>query len=234
TTIQTFIYYAAFHLYKVPENWTRSVNCVSGCLFAIRRELMLKLEPRIRRRHWFGIPVNQGEDRYLTHLTLLEGYGTYVNHDALCWTNVPATLSELFKQQLRWRQSSLRDFFFTLKTLPRHVFKLHPNTVLHLILTPLGAIVALLMTLAILTGDPMAWAGPSSVIVYLVVAAVLAWAIQKYSARETLTNPLAMSAYAAWWVVSHLFITPLALCTMDSRDWGTRSKEQEASVVRNN
>jgi len=229
TAIQTFIYYAAFHLYKVPENWTRSVGCISGCLFAIRRELLLKIEPKIRARHWFGIPVNQGEDRFLTHLTLLEGYGTYVNHDALCWTNVPATLSELFKQQLRWRQSSLRDFFFTLKTLPRHVFKLHPNAMLHLILTPLGAVVALLATLAVLTSDPMVWAAPSSVVVYLVIAAVLAWAIKKYSVRETVRNPLAMGAYAAWWLVSHLFITPLALCTMDSRDWGTRSKTQEAS-----
>jgi hyaluronan synthase len=234
TAIQTFVYYAAFHLYKVPENWTRSVGCISGCLFAIRRELMLKLEPQIRSRHWFGIPVNQGEDRFLTHMTLLEGYGTYLNHDALCWTNVPTTLNELFKQQLRWRRSILRDFFFTLKTLPRHVFKLHPNAVLHLVITPLGAVVAVLMAVTILAGDPMAWAGPSPVVAYLVIAAVLAWAIRRYSVRETVKNPLAMGAYAAWWLVSHLFITPLALCTLDSRDWGTRSKEQEASLVHTN
>ena len=82
--IQTFIYYAAFQLYKVPENWTRSVGCISGCLFAIRRELLLEIEPKIRSRHWFGIPVNQGEDRFLTHQTLLRGYGTYINNDALC------------------------------------------------------------------------------------------------------------------------------------------------------
>jgi cellulose synthase/poly-beta-1,6-N-acetylglucosamine synthase-like glycosyltransferase len=234
TAIQTFIYYAAFHLYKVPENWTRSVGCISGCLFAIRRELLLKIEPVVRGRHWFGIPVNQGEDRFMTHLALLEGYGTYVNNDALCWTTVPATLGQLFKQQLRWRQSILRDLFFTLKTLPQHVFKLHPNAVLHLVLTPLGAVVALLMALTMLTGDPMAWAGPSPLVVYLLIAAVLAWSIRKYSAKETVRNPLALGAYAAWWLVSNLFITPLALCTMDSRDWGTRSKEQEASLGRSN
>src|SRR5579862_5979231 len=28
TAIQTFIYYAAFQVYKVPENWTRSVGCI--------------------------------------------------------------------------------------------------------------------------------------------------------------------------------------------------------------
>lgn len=92
TAIQTFIYYAAFQVYKVPENWTRSIGCISGCLFAIRRELLLEIEPKIRSRHWFGIPVNQGEDRFLTHQTLLRGYGTYINNDALCWTTVPSKL----------------------------------------------------------------------------------------------------------------------------------------------
>jgi hyaluronan synthase len=234
TAIQTFIYYAAFHLYKVPENWTRSVGCISGCLFAIRRELLLKIEPGVRGRHWFGIPVNQGEDRFMTHLALLEGYGTYINNDALCWTTVPTTLSELFKQQLRWRQSILRDLFFTLRKLPQHVFKLHPNALLHLVLTPLGAVVALLMALTMLTGDPMSWAGPTPLVVYLMIAAVLSWAIRKYSTREAVKNPLAFGAYVAWWLVSNLFITPLALCTMDSRDWGTRSKEQEASSGHSN
>lgn len=234
TGVQTFLYYAAFHLYKVPENWTRSVGCISGCLFAIRRELLLKIEPVVRQRHWFGIPVNQGEDRFMTHLVLLEGYGTYVNNDALCWTTVPSTLSQLFKQQLRWRQSILRDLFFTLKTLPRHVLKLHPNAVLHLVLTPLGALVALLMAVTMLIGNPTSWASPMPLLVYLSLAMIIGWAIKKYSAPETVRNPLFFAAYVAWWLVSNLFLTPLALCTMDSRDWGTRSKEQEALLGHSN
>ncbi len=234
TAIQTFIYYAAFHLYKVPENWTRSVGCISGCLFAVRRELLLRIEPVVRERNWFGIPVNQGEDRFMTHLILLEGYGTYINNDALCFTTVPVTLAELFKQQLRWRQSILRDLFFTLRTLPQHVFKLHPNAVLHLILTPLGAVIAFLMAVTMLIHDPMAWAGPQPLVVYLVIAALSSWAIKKYSAQETVKNPLVFGAYVAWWLVSNLFLTPLALCTLDSRDWGTRSKEQEVSLGHGN
>ena len=39
TAIQTIVYYSAFQLYKIPENWTRSVCCISGCLFAIRRDV---------------------------------------------------------------------------------------------------------------------------------------------------------------------------------------------------
>ncbi len=184
TAIQTVIYYSAFQLYKIPENWTRSVCCISGCLFAIRRELLLEIEPAIRARHWFGIPVNQGEDRFLTHQTLLRGYGTYINNDALCWTTVPNTLPVLFKQQLRWRRSIVRDFFFTLRTLPQHVWKLHPNTVLTLVLTPLGALVGFLVVVTALTSDPLAWAGPVPLIAALGIGAVLTWVIKRYSAKE--------------------------------------------------
>jgi hyaluronan synthase len=225
TAIQAVIYYAAFQLYKLPENWTRSVCCISGCLFAIRRELLLEIEPAIRARNWFGIPVNQGEDRFLTHQTLLRGYGTYINNDALCWTTVPATLPVLFKQQLRWRRSIVRDFFFTLKTLPQHVWKLHPNTVWTLVLTPLGAIVALLIVMTALASDPLAWAGPVPLLGALGIGAVLTWFIKKYSAREAVMHPLAFGAYVAWSMASSLLLTPLALLTMDSADWGTRTKQ---------
>jgi len=51
-------------------------------------------------------------------------------------------------------------------------------------------------------------------------------------------NPLALGAYVGWWIVSNLFLTPLALCTMDSNDWGTRNKnlavEQEAQLGHSN
>lgn len=232
TAIQTIIYYTAFQLYKMPENLTRSVCCISGCLYAIRRSLLLEIEPAIRKRNWFGVPVNQGEDRFLTHQTLLRGYGTYINNDALCWTTVPNSLSVLFKQQLRWRRSIVRDFFYTLRTLPQHVWKLNPNAVFTLVLTPLGAIVALLVVVTMLVSDPLAWAGPMPLILYLGLAAVLSWTIKKYSASEAIAHPWAFGAYIAWSVASTLFITPLALLTMDSADWGTRAKvAQEAPIV---
>jgi len=223
TQIQTLVYYSAFQLYKIPENWTRSVCCISGCLFAIRRELLLEIEPAIRARNWFGIPVSQGEDRFLTHQTLLRGYGTYINNDALCWTTVPKTLSVLFKQQLRWRRSIVRDFFFTFKTLPEHVWRLHPNTVLTLVLVPLGALVGLLVLVTGITQDPVSWAGPLPLVGALGIGAILTWILKKYSPREAVAHPLAFAAYIGWSMVSNLFLTPLALCTMDSADWGTRT-----------
>jgi hyaluronan synthase len=137
-------------------------------------------------------------------------------------------LPELFKQQLRWRRSIVRDLFYTLRTLPQHVWTLHPNTVLTLVLTPLGALLGLLVVLTMLSGNPLSVAGPAPLLLYLGIAAVLSLVIRKYSAREAINNPLAFGAYLAWSIVSSLFITTLAICTMDSKDWGTRTKEQEA------
>jgi hypothetical protein len=141
----------------------------------------------------------------------------------------------LFNQQLRWRSSILRDLFYTLKTLPRHVWKLHPNALFTMILTPLGAIVALLVVVTMLTSDPLSWAGPQPLVVYLGLAAVFTWAIKKYSIREAIEHPLAFGAYIAWSMASSLFITPLALLTFDSGDWGTRAKvQEEVPVVHHN
>jgi len=75
-----------------------------------------------------------------------------------------------------------------------------------------------------LSTNPLAWAGPQPLVVYLGIAAVFTWAINKYSIRETIQHPLAFGAYIAWSVASSLFITPLALLTFDSGDWGTRAK----------
>jgi hypothetical protein len=86
-----------------------------------------------------------------------------------------------------------------------------------------------------LTSDPLSWAGPQPLVFYLGLAAVFTWAIKKYSVRETIEHPLAFGAYIAWSIASSLFITPLALLTFDSGDWGTRAKvAEEVPVVHHN
>ena len=96
---------------------------------------------------------------------------------------------------------------------------------LTLVLVPLGALVGFLVVITTLTSDPLAWAGPLPLITALAIGAVLTWVIKKYSVKETIAHPLAFAAYVAWSLVSSLFLTPLALCTMDSADWGTRTIE---------
>ena len=59
----------------------------------------------------------------------------------------------------------------------------------------------------------------------------MSWVIKRYSTKEALSHPIGFGAYVAWSLVSSLFLTPLALCTMDSADWGTRTKRQKEQEV---
>jgi len=69
---------------------------------------------------------------------------------------VPNTLSVLFQQHFRWRRSIVRDFFFSLRTLPHHLWKLRPKTVFTPALTPLETLVGFLVVITMLTSDPLA------------------------------------------------------------------------------
>src|SRR3954463_11632887 len=224
TAIQTFVYYTNFRLMKVLENWTRSIICISGCMFAIRRELFLKLEPRVRERNWFGIEVNDGEDRFLTHQILLEGYGTVLNADAQCWTTVPNNLSGLFKQQIRWQRSGVRDFLLTMQSLPRHVWTQHPNTIYNLVIPTLAAMtsIVVLLTLMLASYQLPFWVSPWIFILYAAGAAVFHTLVRKYNPEQAVSFPLKLATFAAWIVVGRL-IEIIAMLTLDSRDWGTRN-----------
>lgn len=225
TAIQTFVYYTNFRLIKVLENWTQSVICISGCMFAVRRELFLKLEPKVRGRRWLGIEVNDGEDRFLTHQILLAGYGTVLNSRAQCWTTVPNTLPELFKQQIRWQRSGVRDFLLTLQTLPQHVWSQHPNTIYNLVLPTLAAmshVVVMLLLLFPCNYIPI-WVAPVIFILYGAGAAIFDVLVRKHNPEQAVTSPLCLAAFAVWIVAGRL-IEIIAMLTLDSRDWGTRSK----------
>lgn len=225
TAIQTFVYYTNFRLMKVLENWTRSVICISGCMFAVRRDLFLNLEPKVRGRRWLGIEVNDGEDRFLTHQILLAGYGTVLNSSAQCWTTVPNTLPGLFKQQIRWQRSGVRDFLLTLQTLPQHVWTQHPNTIYNLVIPTLAAMSSVVVMLILMF--PYSFflfsVAPGLFLLYGAGAATFDALVRKHNPEQAVTSPLRLAAFAVWIVAGRL-IEIIAMLTLDSRDWGTRAK----------
>ncbi|HTB97986.1 MAG TPA: glycosyltransferase [Terracidiphilus sp.] len=220
---QTFVYYTCFHFLKALESWSRTVTCISGCMFAIRRELMVKLAPEVLSRNWFGIPVNDGEDRFLTHKILLAGYGTVINTDAQCWTTVPNNLKVLFKQQIRWQRSGIRDFFLTLRTLPQHVCSIHPNALYSQLVPTLAALASVFAVLVLQAGQFPYAIAPAVLIFYALLSLVFHIFTRKFNPEQKVRNPFALLALSAWIVAGRL-IEILALFTLDSRDWGTRTK----------
>jgi hyaluronan synthase len=224
TKIQTFVYYTNFRLIKALENPTRSVICISGCMFAIRRSLMLELEPIVRERTWFGIPVNDGEDRFLTHQILLRGYGTVINTAAQCWTTVPEDMGTLFKQQVRWQRSGVRDFLLTLRTLPRHVCTVHPNAIYSVFFPTLAAITSIVVIVLFPSNNIPFWVAPTVLVSYAAGAAVFHRIVRRHNPEQAVLSPLTLASFAVWIVAGRL-VEIIALLTLDSQDWGTRGEK---------
>ena len=55
--------------------------CLSGCLTAYRRHVLIELEPILENRNILGVPIKYGEDRFLTHQIVKHGYKTRMTMD---------------------------------------------------------------------------------------------------------------------------------------------------------
>src|SRR5206468_10465371 len=127
TKLQTIKYYFGQEHLKNLERSLDSVMCLSGCLTAYRRHVLIELEPLLEQRNILGVEIKYGEDRFLTHQIVKHGYRTLFTTDAFCFTKAPTTLTGYFNQQLRWKRSNIIDFTCGVS----HAWKLHPLVGVH-------------------------------------------------------------------------------------------------------
>lgn len=234
TQFQVYLYYLAFHIGKIVESRFRHVGCVGGQLFAIRRLIFEEIRPDLEKRHWFGCKITDGEDRFITHQLLLHGYETYIELRADNVMVCPSTMKSYWGQQLRWRRSATRDFFFTLRHLHRHVRDCkNPWMALYVyLLTPLVEFVAIIEIVMILfaglAGDVLFW----RVIGYLaMVFVVVALTFDLYKDDKRIKNPAGLLFYLPWYVINNLLLVPLALFTLDAGQWGNRDATNQGRKV---
>ncbi len=218
TIFQVYIYYVFFRLLKIPEAYFKSVACVSGCMSAIRRSLFLELIADIEARNWLGVPVRYGEDRFITHQTLLRGYDTYINLKAKCWTPAPNTFNGYWGQQLRWKRSSFADFVKTIFNLRANVRMNKPMALYTYFLSPLS----LLMGIAVLLSmDNPALALVKMTSGLVAIAVLTIWTVNLFHPEQTVKiNPMRVALYGTWGIIRTLFMVPAALLTLDSDGWG--------------
>src|SRR5688572_18197889 len=122
TKLQTIKYYFGQEHLKNLERGLRSVMCLSGCLTAYRRHVLMELEPILENRNIMGVSIKYGEDRFLTHQIVKHGYRTVMTMKAMCFTKAANNLRGYFNQQLRWKRSNIVDFIVGLG----HAWTLHP------------------------------------------------------------------------------------------------------------
>jgi N-acetylglucosaminyltransferase len=218
TRMQTIKYYLGYEYLKNLERAFSSVMCLSGCLTAYRRSVLLELEPILEKRAVLGVPITYGEDRFLTRQIVKAGYQTTSTLDAVCWTVAPNTLSKYMAQQLRWRRSNLIDFMMGVS----HAWRLHPLVGLHYL-----SLFAMLLVYPIVVALHV-WSGAFFQLAVVHLATLGVFGIIYYfdtrsEPAERRVHPLWFMAMAAVMPVTYLLFTPLAMFTLDSSSWETRS-----------
>ena len=220
--LQTIKYYFGQEHLKNLERSIESVMCLSGCLTAYRRSVLIELEPILEDRNILGVPIKYGEDRFLTHQIIKRGYKTRMTMDAMCFTKAPTTLNGYFNQQLRWKRSNIVDFIVGVG----HAWKFHPLLCVHylcmlalLLIYPFVIVMHVaqheFLELATFHAEIIAALG----LVYYFSPSVRAlppW---------LRVHPLAFLPMAVLMPVAYLLMTPLGLFTLDSSSWETRGHQ---------
>ncbi len=138
TRIQDTWYDGQFSIWKATESVFGSVSCVSGPLACFRREAIWNYFPAWAADSFLGREFRFATDRQLTGYVLgQEWKGAKLKADnadspfvsevdyparrwriayvksAKVWTNVPARMSSLLRQQTRWKKSFIRNLSFS-------------------------------------------------------------------------------------------------------------------------
>ena len=222
TKMQVIKYWYGYHLLKNLEWSFKRVMCLSGCLTAYRRNVLLELEPLLEKREIVGVPIKYGEDRFLTRQIIKAGYLTTMTHAALCWTAVPHRLDSYFSQQLRWRRSNILDYAGAFS----HLWRENPIIAVHFF-SQFGLLIAypVLVVKAIAAG--MFYEGLTYHAVLVVVFGVIYQLNVRHLPKSEKVSALAFLPISLIMPVTYALLTPVALFTLDSGSWETRDHEEQ-------
>jgi len=211
------------------------VMCTPAGLSAYRRDILLKVVQEWVEQTFFGKPANIGEDRALTNLILREGYDVLFQKNAMAFTEVPTTYTNLCKMFLRWNRSNIRENI----AMCRFVFKPFRKDFLtgsriNLLLSLLSFILVpffIFVTWGLIIWEPIHF-GTNLLIIIVISSSIPAgfygWKYNNFSAFWAY-------AYGFYWLVALIWIMPYSMMTPQKSDWLTRKiepiKDKTAGVI---
>ncbi len=219
TKLQTIKYFFGQEYLKNLERGLEQVMCLSGCLTAYRRHVLIELEPILENRNVMGVAIKYGEDRFLTHQIVKHGYRTRMTMDAMCFTKAPPRLRDYFSQQLRWKRSNIVDFMVGIK----HAWSMHPLLCVHYLTMLLLLFVYPFVIIHHLLEHefiPLAF-------LHLQVIALFGMLYHFSPSVRRLppwlrVHPIAFLPMTVMMPVAYLILTPLGFLTLDTSSWETR------------
>jgi hyaluronan synthase len=228
------VFYSLHEFLKQVESSIGCVSVVDGKAMGFRREVYEKMLPVITTRSWLNLEVMAGEDRHITHELTLHGYRSKVILERVN-TGAPPDLISLYKQQLRWRRSGLRNWFSTVGNLPNQFVKIGVyKTISNLLPRTIYLLLPLIYAQILLSGGAVALvqAHVSFIIFMLGLKLIMNLHARFYQPDQVIKNPILSSlTVSAWMLIDHVITTPLALFTMDETGWGTRNLKSSATLI---
>jgi hyaluronan synthase len=228
------VFYSLHEFLKQVESSIGCISVVDGKAMGFRREIYEKMLPVIANRSWLNLQVMAGEDRHITHELTLLGYKSRVILERVN-TSAPPDLISLYKQQLRWRRSGLRNWFSTVGDLPNQFAKIGVyKTISNLLPRAVYLLLPLIYAQILLSGGAVALvqAHISFIIFILSLKLIMNLHARIYQPDQVIENPILSSlTVSAWMLIDHVITTPLALFTMDETGWGTRNLNTSATLI---
>lgn len=221
-TLQMYLWFFGSRVSRIAESQFLSVAVVGGWALAVRRQILKDIEPYIHRRNWFGVPVKDGEDRFITHLALLQGWRTYIEHTAMVWTRPMPTYAKLFGQQLRWKRSMLRTFFWIICTMRYHIRTLPPMALFSVFTAGSVSFILFMGTILGILSDPISLIDPAQGLIWAATLLIVTIYCSVKFKNQPVHNPIKLLGFFGWWVVNLFFLTCLSLLTLDQDAWGNR------------
>jgi hyaluronan synthase/N-acetylglucosaminyltransferase len=217
TRLISYRYWNAFHQERAAQSLFRTVMCCSGPFSAYRRSVVDAVKEDYVSQRFLGEQCTFGDDRHLTNLVLRSGYKVLFDAEAVSYTEVPTTIRQYMRQQVRWNKSFYREMVWSLRNIRRP----HPYLLLDLMLQAL--LPFLLMAALALTAYQGVEHGPSVVERYLGVLVGIALLRAAYGVVRT-RDP-GFFLFVVYGFMHVLLLIPVrfyALATLRRTHWGTR------------
>ncbi len=205
----------AFRVERAAQSVTGNVLVCSGPISCYRREVIIENLDDYGNQTFLGEQVQYGDDRCLTNYAILRGKTLYQS-TARCDTDVPNTLRQFIKQQIRWNKSFFRESLIALQI----GFKKPKTLVWVLLEMSLWLLFGVVIIVAIVMKS--ATFGYVMLVYYFAYLSLSAYARNVY---YILKRPLVFLCAPLYGLVHLGLLFPLriyALATIKSTGWGTR------------
>jgi hyaluronan synthase len=210
----------SFDFLRAVQSTYGTVYCCPGALSAYRTSVVRQVLQRWKNQRFLGRQCTFGEDRAMTNFILAAGYDTVFQRTGLVHTVVPWSYRQLYRMYLRWDRSYVREFFHFMRIVwRRRPWSLVVSSI-DMVITnlrfPVGW-VSLVFLVVFSVEDPLSMLRLfSAMAIFSTLNMFYYW----YTERSWLFPYGVLYSFFAFFTL--IWVFPYALCTLRSRQWGTR------------